>query len=238
MSGDQSDWVVVINNKMMRNLVFDIESKRTVDEVRGWFNKHKMGIAVLCAVDFDTGEEMIFSDSYRGAMGLNEIYDIFKENRLIGFNIKGFDIRLMQEEFHINGQDVETRFAVLDISDGRRVSLGSVSKATLGESKLMDGADAPLEWRKGKREKDAVVKYCMDDVLKTKKILEYGIDNGHVFYNDGFGVKKTWNVDWKEKMASKDISVLYPKCFPGYRVKKKAWQCARCAFKVPCSRVE
>lgn len=221
----------------MRNIVFDIESRKTVDEVYGWANKHRMGIAVLCAIDFDTGEEMVFSDEYEGALPLRDVHGVFAENNLIGFNIKSFDIRLLQEEFHKWNQDIEVPFGVFDISDGKRISLGSLSKETLGTAKLMNGADAPLEWRKGGLARDAVVKYCMDDVIKTKNLLDYGINNGIVFYTDSKGNRKEWRVDWAERLRLVKSRILYPECLGRYRVAKKIWQCARCAFKRKCSSI-
>jgi len=218
----------------MRNIVFDIETKKTVDEVNGWINKHKMGIAVLCAIDYDTGEQMIFSDEYAGALSLNDMHEVMKGNNLIGFNIKNFDMKLLFEEFNKLGQDIYEEFGVFDISDGKKVSLGSLSVATFGDGKLMNGADAPLEWRKNNESRKAVVEYCMDDVIKTKNLLEYGIKNGVVYYMDAKGEKKEWIVDWKKKMLDIRPKICKPKCFGKFRVEKKVWQCSRCAFKVKC----
>jgi DEAD/DEAH box helicase domain-containing protein len=218
----------------MRNIVFDIESKRTVEEVKGWVNKHKMGIAVLCAIDYDTREQYVFSHDYPGALDLDKIHGMFVGNNLIGYNIKSFDMRVLQEEFMKYGQDAEAPFGVFDLSDGKRISLGSLSKATFGDSKLMNGADAPLEWRKGTEARKAVVEYCTDDVKKTINLLNYGIEHGRVYYNDANGVKREWVVDWKRRLNDLKPSVLYPECIGKYRVEKKAWQCGRCTFKRTC----
>ena len=45
------------------------------------------------------------------------------------------------------------------------------------ESKLMDAANAPIEWNKGNHEE--VIRYCIDDCQKTYKVFIGAMDSGY-----------------------------------------------------------
>jgi hypothetical protein len=189
-----------------------------------------MGIAVLCAIDLESGEEFIFSDNYPGAILLSGLFDFLNGNILIGHNICSFDYRLIQEEVAKHTND-ELTVGLLD-TGSKRISLASFSEAMFGTFKKMKGADAPIEWQKGNKEK--VIEYCMDDVRKTMQLLKHGIDNGHVYYIDKVREKRKIDVDWGKKLSDMSTKVQYPGCFGGFRINKKIWQCSRCHTKVEC----
>jgi len=219
---------------MVRKIVFDIESAKTVEDVGGWINKHKMGIAVLCATDIDTGERFVFSDDYEGARPLSELYDLFNGCILIGYNIRAFDMRLLLEQFLKEGHDLETfKVGIFDLTV-KRLALGNITKAMFEDEKLMKGADAPLEWKKGGDHKKKVVEYCMDDVIKTLNVFNHGIASGSISYFDDDGIRRQHQVDWGEDFAYVIPKNLTPECVGGFNMSKKKWQCARCAFKMKC----
>ena len=214
----------------MRNIVLDTESRRSVDDVKGWINKHKMGIAVLCAADLDTGEEWVFSDGYPGAKPLSELLDFLNGNVLIGHNIKTFDYRLIQEEV-AKQRSEHLRVALVDTST-KRLPLGSLAQATLGTTKQMNGADAPLEWQTGDRKK--VVEYCKDDVKKTRELFLYGLKNGYVFHMGENNERIPIDVNWKRSLDNAEIKEQHPECIGRHKKEKKWWQCARCASRINC----
>jgi hypothetical protein len=218
----------------MREIVLDIESIKTNIEVGGWINKHKMGIAVLCAKYLDTGEEFIFSDGYKRAKPLSGLYDFLNNNILIGHNIKTFDYRLIQEEVAKTTNEKLSN-ALIDTAR-RKLSLGSISEAMLGTSKQMHGADAPFEWRNGIEGKNKVVEYCMDDVRKTHDIFKLGLKNGYITYLDN-GDRFNVDVDWKKKLKDAEVKVLHPECLGKFKIVKEGWQCARCPSKITCNDI-
>ena len=223
--------VEIYGRGYMKEIILDIESKRTKDEVGGWVNKHKMGIAVLCAKYLDTGEEFIFSDQYEGARPLSDLYGFLNNNVLIGHNIKTFDYRLIQEEV---AKTTNEKLANALIDTARmKLSLGSISEALFGTHKQMNGADAPLTWREGEEGKKKVAEYCMDDVRKTYEVFKYGLTNGYIMYMKD-GMKMRVDVDWKKKLNDIEIKILHPECLGGFKVQKKGWQCARCPSKMHC----
>ena len=62
---------------------------------------------------------------------------------------------------------------------GIRYRLNHLIHGMLGEdqSKLMDAANAPIEWAKGNHEE--VIRYCVDDCLKTYNVLIASLDSGY-----------------------------------------------------------
>ena len=62
---------------------------------------------------------------------------------------------------------------------GIRYRLNHLIHGMLGEdqSKLMDAANAPIEWAKGNHEE--VIRYCVDDCLKTYNVFIGSLDSGY-----------------------------------------------------------
>lgn len=217
----------------MTRYVFDIESLKTADEVSGWGNKHKMGIAVLCLKDLDSGEEFVISDSYPGAIPLNKLYGFVENNTLIGHNIMAFDWKLILEYFYRNGFDIKVKTNLIDTKVGR-MSLERITRALFDTKKIMDGSLAPIEWRKGVEEKTKVVEYCKDDVQKTYDVFKYGYKNGYIKYYtvDGNDIR-TINVEWDDQL--KNIpKTQWPVCFGGFNIERKPYQCKKCVFRDMC----
>ena len=76
-----------------------------------------------------------------------------------------------------------------------RLSLDSLAKACLGATKTADGLQS-VEWfRNG--ELDKVAEYCKVDVDITRRVYEFGRDNGFVYYYSKLGSKLKVNVNWK-----------------------------------------
>jgi DEAD/DEAH box helicase domain-containing protein len=78
---------------------------------------------------------------------------------------------------------------------GFRVSLDSLAEVTLGEKKSADGLQSVQWFKEGKI--DQIIDYCKKDVEVTKKLYEYGAQNGFVSFKDRYGRRKTVRVNWK-----------------------------------------
>ena len=76
-----------------------------------------------------------------------------------------------------------------------RLSLDSIAKATLGTMKSADGLKSVEWYRNG--ELDKVAEYCKADVDITRRIYEFGRDNGFVHYHSRLGSKLKVAVNWK-----------------------------------------
>ena len=105
-----------------------------------------------------------------------------------GQNILGFDFPVLMDDESLNVKDVLQAFIdcrqIVDtskyISDryGFRVSLKYMAAGCIGGEKLMDGANAPIEWENGNYQE--VVDYCIMDTILWSDIHTFGVENGYV----------------------------------------------------------
>ncbi len=165
---------------------FDIETQRLAQEVGGWDNKHLMRLSVGVIFDSTANDYLVYyEDQVADLIKKLEMYDL-----VIGFNIKNFDYAVLQPYTPLV---LLKRIPTFDILEyiynkfGFRVSLDLLARYTLDDSKLANGIMA-VEWfRKG--EMDKVVEYCRKDVEITKRLFEFGQENGYLIVK-----RKTSNV--------------------------------------------
>jgi len=175
------------------NLVIDLETQKTFDEVGGR-NYEDLLISVMGVFRYDSEQYECYLE--------NELHRF--ENLLIdcplliGFNIRKFDLPVLQRYVKIDTSKLHMLDLMEDIANriGHRVSLDSVAQATLNIGKTGHGLDAIDFYRDGQWEK--LKSYCLNDVKITKEVYEYGVANGHVYYltRDGSD-RKSVQVDWQ-----------------------------------------
>jgi DEAD/DEAH box helicase domain-containing protein len=178
----------------MNYVYFDLESQNLFQDVGG--RDHIDKLLVACAVTWST-EKNDFSVYWE-----KDVPELIKElksaTKVIGFNLRGFDYLVLQP------YTPETRFASIPTLDllldlqkllGFSISLDSIASATLGATKTADGIQS-VEWfRNG--EFDKMVEYCKADVDITRRVFEFGRDNGFIFYKSKLGSKLKVNVKWR-----------------------------------------
>lgn len=183
------------------DIVFDIETKKSFDEVGGKSNFDKLGISVVGA--HVSGEDRYY------AFEEHEIPQFEKmlqgARRVVGFNIHHFDIPVLQPYIGWSLKNLKTLDLMEDVEKGAgfRISLDNLSETTLGAGKSGDGMQA-LRWYKEGRIED-IKKYCLKDVELTKALWEYGKKNGHVlFYSRSSSGRVAIPVSWSKMEASLD----------------------------------
>jgi DEAD/DEAH box helicase domain-containing protein len=77
---------------------------------------------------------------------------------------------------------------------GFRLSLDHLAEQTLGERKSADGLQAVAWFREGRMEELAA--YCQKDVEITRRLFEFGCENGYLLYQTRDGQKVRLPVDW------------------------------------------
>ena len=101
-------------------LTFDIETKKLADEVGGWNNKHKMGVACLVVLDSRDLSYHVFSpDDIPGAKPLIQIIELFdnalNEGEIIsGYNILDFDFKILEHELKIKNLSEKYMSIIVD----------------------------------------------------------------------------------------------------------------------------
>ncbi len=171
-------------------MVLDVETRYSAEEVGGWGFAQNMGVSI--AVLWDGKEYKHFLQE--------ELTALFKclENAdfVIGFNTLGFDYKVLQPFADYDLWTLPSLDILSEIQKalGYRVSLENVGQATFDIGKSADGLQALRWWKEGKI--DEIAHYCQKDVELTKKIWEFGRDNGYVLFNNKAGQKVRAKATW------------------------------------------
>ena len=189
---------------MTKPVVLDLETQYSFREKDN--ETKKLKVSVVGIYDYSDNQFKAFFEDE-----LSQLWPILENASLIiGFNIKKFDFQVLAPYYlgDIN------KFPVLDLlnevkeSLGKRISLGELAKATLGEGKSGHGLLAIDFYRKGELEK--LKKYCLDDIRITRDLYEFGKKESRVFYFSSRG-KEEIKIDWKEKnIGEKTIDLTLP----------------------------
>jgi len=183
----------------MRNIVFDIETKNTFQDV-GSHQAADLDISVLAIHDSETDEYSSFLEEEFG-----ELWPIIESaDSLIGYNSNHFDIPLLNKYYHGDLTQIKSIDLLEAIykSLGRRIKLDDVAKATLGEEKSGHGLQAVTWWKQGEIEK--IREYCIQDVRVTKRIYDYALEHGHLKYTQGKEIQEIPidTTDWEKKEST------------------------------------
>lgn len=178
----------------MNYVFFDLESQNLFDDVGGRGNIDKLKVA--CGVTYSTEKNDFTVYWEKDVPAL--VAELKSATKVIGFNLLGFDYLVLRP------YSPDTRFASIPTLDmlfdlqkilGFRIGLDAIASATLGATKTADGIKS-VEWfRNG--ELDKVAEYCKADVDITRRVFEFGRDNGHIFYKSRLGSKLKVEVKWK-----------------------------------------
>jgi len=178
----------------MNYVFFDLETQNLFQDVGGYENIEKLRVACAVTWSAKTNDFSVYWEKDIPAL----VEELKSAAKIIGFNLRGFDYQVLQP------YAPETRFASLPTLDllldlqkilGFRISLDTIASATLGTGKTAEGLQS-VEWfRNG--ELDKVAEYCKADVDITRRVYEFGRDNGHIFYKSRLGSTLRVDVKWK-----------------------------------------
>ena len=185
-------------------VVLDLETQHTFRE---FDDPVKLGVSVVGIYEYGKSEKSIFTEKE-----MNALFPILENaSYIVGYNIRSFDLPVLQGYYPGN----ITEFSQFDILEdirekiGRRIALNDVIYATFGEKKSGHGLMAIDYYREGKW--DELKKYCLDDVMLTKRLFDFGIETGEIYFLNETG-KVTIKVDWKKYMedSGKDTPLTLP----------------------------
>lgn len=177
----------------MNIVYFDLESQKLFQEV-GARDASKLLLA--CGVTWSTlrNDFAVYWEKDASAL----VAELKSADRVIGFNIISFDYEVLRPyALNENFRTFRSTDMLQDIyrTLNFRLSLDSIARATLGTTKTADGVKS-VEWfRNGELEK--VAEYCKSDVDITRRVYEFGRDNGYVHYYSKLGSKLKVAVNWK-----------------------------------------
>ena len=177
----------------MNIVYFDVESQKLFQDVGG---RDASRLLLACGVTWSTARNDFAVYWEKDAPAL--IAELKSADRVVGFNIIGFDYEVLKPYArNENFRAFRTTDMLQDIyrTLNFRLSLDSIARATLGATKTADGLQS-VEWfRNGELEK--VAEYCKSDVDITRRVYEFGRENGFVHYYSKLGSKLKVAVNWK-----------------------------------------
>jgi DEAD/DEAH box helicase domain-containing protein len=180
---------------MSKDLVyFDLETRRTANDVGGWGNKHQMGISIAVTYSTRLEQYLIYEQEESAAL----IEQLVRADCVIGFNHVGFDYEVLMGQTVLDFRDQVRSFDLLQDLEkrlGHRIKLEDAAAATLGAGKTADGLQALSWWQQGRLLE--IAEYCAYDVRATKCLHEYGVQHGHIKYHDRRGAVQTVPVQWE-----------------------------------------
>ncbi|OHA06888.1 MAG: hypothetical protein A2934_03335 [Candidatus Sungbacteria bacterium RIFCSPLOWO2_01_FULL_47_10] len=179
----------------MREIVFDVETKKSLDEVGGRDHVEALGVSVVGAYFYETKEYRAFEEWEIGAFEER----LRTSDLVIGFNTKNFDYPVLQPYFkQVRIASLPTLDIFEDVTKqlGHRLSLQALSSATLNAKKTSDGLQALVWYKEGKIEE--IKKYCLKDVELTRGLYEYGKEHGHLLFDSLYDSRvHAVPVNWK-----------------------------------------
>lgn len=181
-----------------RDVVLDIETSNTFDDVGGYFPE-KLNISVVCAYFYETDTWESFLEPDVPALCKR----LESADRIIGYNTVGFDLPVMNRYYAGDLLKLGQCDMLAEIYKnlGFRIKLDDVAAATIGTKKSAHGLLAVQWWKEGKVQE--VIDYCMQDVKVTKEVFEFGVANGFILFDDRMGERRKVDIDFaaKEKQA-------------------------------------
>ena len=175
-----------------RLLFFDLETRRSAEEVGGWGRIDQMGLALAVVYDESSG---VFRTYFEPDVD-RLIVDLMSADCVVGFNVKRFDYTVLRGYRDAAFDRIPTcdMLEVIHRKLGFRLKLQGLAEATLGEGKSADGLQS-LEWFKLGR-MDLIEEYCRQDVDVTRRLFHYGREHGYLLYPDRSGRAVRVPVEW------------------------------------------
>lgn len=173
---------------MPREIYLDVETQKLAHEVPGgWTNIRAFGLAVAVTWD-DAHDFRVWFEADAPRL----IAELETFERIITFNGERFDFSVLSGygpvgKLYSKSLDLH---ADLRRKLARRVSLESLVRATLGQSKSGSGEDAVRWWRRGDIER--VVEYCRRDVQLLRDIVRFARERGYVRVAPHHVVRVAW----------------------------------------------
>jgi DEAD/DEAH box helicase domain-containing protein len=162
----------------MKTLVFDLETKRTFDDVGGREHIDKLEMSLGVVYDYSSGSYTTYVERDVEAL----IDELLSADLVVGFNVIKFDYVVLQPYTAHDLKKIKTLdiFARAVAVLGFRVSLESFVRATLGVGKMADGLQAVAWYRSGQMDK--LEEYCRRDVELTRQLYDFGRKNGKIYF--------------------------------------------------------
>ncbi len=187
---------------MIDEAIFDIETQKLFSEVPEW-NPELLGVSIVSVylrrVDESQREIQGVMKSFWGHE-LADLWPILSSvRRIIGFNSLKFDVPVLKPL----APPTFTRLPHFDLMQsvrdalGHNLSLAVLAQESLGAGKTDNGLKAVEYWKSQIPENlEKLRSYCEADVLLTRDLYDFGVQNKYLKYVDKWNNHKSFPVDF------------------------------------------
>jgi DEAD/DEAH box helicase domain-containing protein len=200
----------------MFEIIFDTETKKFFDEIEG-YDAGKLGVSITSVYSRTLDDNFKEVDGRMQSFWEKDFPEMFKlfekADRIIGFNSIGFDVPALSPYLPPHWPKLKHFDILAQIKNvaGKRMSLDSLAKATLGTKKNDNGINAIKYWNEGSTESLAKLKkYCEMDVTITRDIYDHVLKNGHLKYTDFWNETREIKLDFS---YPKDLATIQNSLF-------------------------
>jgi len=183
-------------------VIFDTETKKFFDEIED-YDASKLGVSITSVYSRTLDENLKEVDGKMQSFwekDFGEMFKLFeKADRIIGFNSIGFDVPALSPYLPDHWPKLKHFDILSEIKkvEGKRMSLDSLAKTTLGTKKNDNGINAIKYWNEQTKESlEKLKKYCEMDVAITRDIYDYALKNGVLKYIDFWNEKHDIKLDF------------------------------------------
>ncbi len=176
---------------MSNEIVLDIETQNTFEEVGGYFTD-KLKVSLVGVYYYETGVYESYLEADLPAL----FQRLEKGGRIIGYNSISFDMPVLNNYYTGDLLKLPQLDILREIEKelGHRIKLDDVAKATLGTSKSAHGLQAVTWWKQGKI--NEIREYCLQDVKVTMEVYEFGLKNGYILFDNRRGERQAVRVNF------------------------------------------
>lgn len=159
-----------------KELCFSLDTQRASLDVGGW-KPEALGLAVAVTLEPRINRLRTFTEAELPAL----IESLESASKVIGYNLQGFDFRVLQGCGGFRPERIKTRDLMEEVhaSCGLRITLHEAVSATLAWELESSGLASVKCWKAGRVDK--VVEGCCNVVLAIHRLHEYGRANGKVY---------------------------------------------------------
>lgn len=197
---------------MITEVIFDCETQKLFNEIVG-SDPGGLGISVVSVYvrSVDEAQKELHGAMY--SFWEHELDNMWKyfsgAQRIIGFNSMKFDIPALKN-YSPTGFEKLPHFDIMKIMRdtlGFSLGLDHLAAQTLGSHKTDIGTNAVEYWKKHDEESLTKLKsYCEADVLLTKNLYDFGVQEKKLKYLDKWNTMREIHVDFSYPQAVLDAS--------------------------------
>ena len=175
-----------------RVVYFDLETLRSAQDVGGWRNIHRMGMALGVVFDSKTLEFTTYREPEVEAL----VAHLRAADLVVGHNVLRFDYAVLSAYAGAALDRVPTfdMLVALRAVLRQRLGLANLGACTLGRGKSSDGLQS-LQWV-AQGDLERVEAYCRDDVALTRDIFQHAVTQGWLAFERKGQRLRTPPLDW------------------------------------------